>query len=127
MLSYHTLSCCCSSYLMMPLEFLISFVLPLQVVFGGAGEGGESGEGRPRKKYQVLKKFLRVGKSLHMFSSSSLCHIQSVSQSYSGPIYLLLIQSAMLSRGEKGEKIPFGKKKNLKSARKVFYRGRGKL
>lgn len=96
---------------MMPLEFLISFVLPLQVVFGGAGEGGESGEGRPRKKYQVLKKFLRVGKSLHVFSSSSLCHTQSVSQSYSGPIYLLLIQSAMLSRGEKGEKIPFGKKK----------------
>lgn len=120
MLSYHTLSCCCSSYLMMPLEFLISFVLPLQVVFGGAGEGGESGEGKPRqKKYRVLKKFLRVGKPLHTLSSSSLCHTQSVPQSSSGPIHLLLIQPGMLSRGKKrGENTIW--KKNSKPARKVF-------
>lgn len=63
MLSYHTLSCCWSSYLMMPLEFLISFVLPLQVVFGGAGEGGESGEGRPRKKISGFKEIFTCGKT----------------------------------------------------------------
>lgn len=100
----------------MPLELLISFVLPLQVVFGAAGEGGESTQGRPRKKKsQVLKKFWRVGKS---FTHAQLQ--LPVSQSYK---FIANPTRNSFQTGEKKrEKTPFGKNQKIKkSARNSFF------
>lgn len=104
----------------MPLEFLISFVLPLQVVFGGAGVGGESGEGRPRKNLRFWRNF-DMWENLYTLSAPAPCAIHKACLK---AIYLLLIQP-----GKMGENTILGKKKikNQQGIFFFFYQGRGKL
>lgn len=90
---------------MMPLEFLISFVLPLQVDFGGVGEGGESGG---QGKISGSKKILMCGKNLHTCSAPAPCAIHKACLK---ALYFLLIQPRILPEGKKGRKYHLGKKK----------------
>lgn len=77
---------------------------------------GGSGEGRQRKNINFKINFY-VWANLDVFSSGSLCNMRNGFPCYSRPIYLLLMQQELLSRG-RGKKLPL--QKNFKSARNVF-------
>lgn len=77
--------------------------------FGGAGEGGDSGEGRKNIRFE--RKFWE--KSSQMLSSSSLCHTQR---------YIFIAnptRNSFQSGEKKGEKIL--EEKNIKMGKERFF------
>lgn len=106
---------------MMPLELAISFVLPPQVGFGVAG-AGEVRKGKQSKNIRFrIKSYVWEKLYMCFSSSSSLCNMQNVLRCYSSPVFLLLMQPGVLSRG-RGKKLSLQKKKKkqFKSTRNVF-------